>query len=300
MNKTKQTHCGYVGIIGRPNVGKSTLMNYLVGQKLSITSRKPQTTRHRLLGIKTENEQQIIYVDTPGLHFDDKRAINRTMNKTAQYAINDVDVILWLVDALAWKKEDDFVLSLLKQAKRPIILAINKIDKLPEKDKLLPLIKTIHDQLPLVASVPISAKLGTQLTELEQKIIAHLPIGPHFFGPDDITDREQRFFFAEMIREKLFRTTSEELPYSTTVQIEQCKQKKGIWHIHALILVEREGQKRILIGKGGEKLKHVGRQARLDMEQMLQAKVFLQLWVKVRSGWTNDDDALAQLGYSDE
>lgn len=299
MTTPKQTYCGYIALIGRPNVGKSTLLNRLIGQKISITSRKPQTTRHRLLGIKTIDDKQFVYVDTPGLHSDTKRHLNQMMNRAASYAISDVDVIIFLVDSQRWTEDDDFVLKRIKNSSHPIILAINKVDTVKDKQALLPVIEKLKEKANFAAIFPISAKLGTNVDELEKEIAQYLPQNPFFFLPDQITDREERFIISEIIREKLFRATGQELPYSATVVIEQFKLIKGIYHIAALIFVEREGQKIIVIGKKGEKLKEIGRLARLDIEKLLEHKVFLQLWIKVKSGWADDAAALRELGYGD-
>jgi len=296
-----QTFCGYIALIGRPNVGKSTLLNRIIGQKLSITSRKPQTTRHRLLGIKTQGDYQFVYVDTPGLHLpEQKKALNIAMNRAASFAIKDVDVIIFLVDALKWTEEDQFVVDKLSTVTLPIIIAINKVDEIKDKQKLLPIIEKLNTRLNPKLIIPISAQEGDNISELEQEIKNLLPASPHFFPSDDITDKNQRFLVAELIREKLFRMTGEELPYSSAIQIEEFKDKGHIILISALILVEREGQKRIIIGKQGSKLKQIGKAARIDIESLLGKKVFLQLWIKVKSGWSDDERAIKSLGYSDD
>lgn len=292
-------YCGYVAIIGRPNVGKSTLLNQLIGQKISITSRKPQTTRHRLLGIKTDKNIQTIYVDTPGLHQGGKRAINRYMNRAARYAMSDVDIIVCLLDALNWTDEDEWILKLLSTVERPVIIAINKVDTIQTKQTLLPHIEKLSEKLKNAEILPISAKLGDNLDRLEKIITEHLPENPHFFQDTEITDKNERFIVAEFLREKIFRLTGQELPYATSVQIEEFKEKPNITHISALIIVEREGQKKIILGKKGEKIKTIGRLARLDMEKFLGKKVFLQTWIKVRRDWSDDENALRSLGYTD-
>ena len=293
-------HCGYVAIIGRPNVGKSTLLNHNIGQKISITSRKPQTTRHRLLGIKTEGNTQIIYVDTPGLHQRKYNAMNRYLNRSATSSMVGVDVIVWLVEALQWTEEDAFVLNTLADISIPIILGVNKIDKISDKNTLLPYLQKVTTQYDFKEIIPISARKGYNLIELESKVIQLLPVGIFLFPEEQITDRSKRFLVAELIREKLVRRLGEELPYRLTVQIEQFSSDKNLTHISALIWVERQGQKTIVIGKKGKVLKAIGAEARLEMETLLECKVFLQLWVKVKQGWCDDERALQQLGYSDE
>ncbi len=294
-------HCGFVAIVGRPNVGKSTLMNHILGQKLSITSRKPQTTRHQIMGIKTEGDLQIIYVDTPGLHKDDgKKALNRYMNKAASDALRDVDLIVFLVDRTAWTEEDQLVLDKVKNARCPVILAVNKVDQLKDKAALLPIMESHAKRMSFAEMVPLSAKQGHNIDQLESLIKAHIPQGFHHFPDDQLTDKSSRFLAAEMVREKLMRNLGDEVPYGTTVEIEEYKYaENGVLHISALILVERDGQKRIVIGDKGSRIKTIGRDARLDMERMFESKVMLNLWVKVRRGWADDERALRSLGYSD-
>ena len=296
MNKG---HCGYVAIIGRPNVGKSTLLNYLLGQKLSITSRKPQTTRHRLLGIKTEGNNQIIYVDTPGLHQGQHNAMNRYLNRAAKSSIEGVDVIVWLVEALRWTEEDNFVLNALEQTDVPVILGVNKIDKVSAQQKLLPYLQEAATKRNFAEIFPISALKGKNLLELQAQITNRLPISAWIFPEDQITDRTERFLCAEIVREKLVRRLGAELPYRITVQIELFSTGKKLTHISALIWVERHGQKVIVVGKKGQVLKAVGEEARKEMETLLNCKIFLQLWVKVKAGWCDNERALRQLGYSD-
>ncbi len=296
---SNEGYCGYVAIIGRPNVGKSTLLNHYLGQKISITSRKPQTTRHRLLGIKTKGNTQIIYVDTPGLHKRQHNAMNRYLNRAATSSIVGVDAIVWLVEALQWTEEDSFVLNTLANISSPIILGVNKIDKVSDKNALLPYLEKVATKLDFTDIVPISASKGHNLVELEAKIVQLLPVSIPLFPEDQITDRSERFLAAELIREKLVRRLGEELPYRITVQIEHFSNEKNLTHISALIWVERQGQKVIVIGKKGKGLKSVGIEARKDMELMLGCKVYLQLWVKVKQGWCDDERALHQLGYAD-
>ena len=277
-----ETYCGFIAIVGRPNVGKSTLLNKILGQKISITSRKAQTTRHRIVGIKTEGAYQEIYVDTPGLHIEEKRAINRLMNRAASSAITDVDLVIFVVDGTHWNDDDEMVLNKLRKTKVPVVLAINKIDNIKNKDDLLPFITEISQKFNFADIVPMSAEKGNNLE-------------------DYVTDRSQRFMASEIIREKLMRFMGEELPYSVTVEIEQFKvNERGTYEINGLILVERDGQKKIVIGRKGEKLKKIGTEARLDMERLFDNKVHLELWVKVKSGWADDERALRSLGYMED
>ena len=292
---------GYVAIIGRPNVGKSTLINRVLGQKLCITSRRPQTTRHRILGIKTDDDSQLIYVDTPGLHIDDKKAMNRYMNRAAASSIDDVDVILFVVDGMNWTDEDEKVLERLKvSAKAPVILVINKMDKLADKEVMLPHIQKLSAQFDYANVFPISARKGMNLDELEKQIKQLVPEGDLIFPEDQITDRSSRFLAAELVREQLFRHLGQELPYSITVEIEQFDDEKDLYRIGAVIYVERDGQKAIVIGKKGDLLKSVGKDARIEMQSLFGHKVFLRLWVKVREGWGDNERMLKNLGYNDE
>ncbi len=295
---TKQ-YCGYVAIVGRPNVGKSTLLNHLLGQKISITSRKPQTTRHNMLGIKTESDTQLIFVDTPGIHSNQPKAINHYMNRAAESAIRDVDVVIFVVDRNVWSEADEKVAEEIFNAKAPVIIAINKLDRLDSKEELLPHIEMLSKQFPSAQLIPVSALQGQQLDELESAIKQHIPEDMHYFPEEQITDKNQRFLTAELVREKITRQLGAEVPYEVAVEIESFKYEGNICHIDALILVEREGQKKIIIGDKGSRLKNIGQQARLDMERLLDCKVMLKLWVKVRRGWSDDDRALRSLGYED-
>jgi GTP-binding protein Era len=299
MTENSQQRCGYVAIVGQPNVGKSTLLNHLLGMKLSITSRKPQTTRHKVLGIKTEGTLQLIFVDTPGIHQNQKKAINRIMNKAAESAIRDVDVVVFVVDRLQWDETDQLVAQQLINQNTPVIIAINKIDRVDDTDALLPALESLHQALPNAELIPVSALQSKHLDVLEKAIARHIPSGDHLFPDDQITDRSERFLAAEIVREKITRQLGAELPYQVTVEIEEFSRNANILHINALILVEREGQKRIIIGTKGERLKSIGQQARLDMERLFDSKVMLKLWVKVRSGWSDDERALRSLGYTD-
>ena len=299
MTEPLAHRCGFIAIVGRPNVGKSTLMNRILGQKISITSRKPQTTRHQILGIKTDENIQAIYVDTPGLHLHAKKAINRYMNRAASTVLNDVDVVVFVVDAARWTEEDDNVLVQLQREKTPVILVINKIDKLNNKDLLLPLIDTWGRRMEFAAVIPISAKSGDNLDKLEQTVSTYLPESGPLFPEEQVTDRSERFLAAELIREKLMRRLSKELPYAVTVQIEKFSMENEVLHIDATIWVARKSQKGIVIGKSGEVLKEVGQKARIDMEKQFECKVFLNLWVKVMEDWSDKEQQLRQLGYDD-
>lgn len=291
--------CGYVAIVGRPNVGKSTLLNHLLGQKISITSRKPQTTRHRVLGIKTEGGNQIIFVDTPGLHMQAGKAINRYMNRAASAAIRDVDVVVMVVDRTAWTEEDAMVLEQVRQGGLPCLLVVNKVDLLEDKAALLPHLQALAAKADFAAILPVSALRRHNIAELEREIVKFLPESGYFFPEEQITDRSQRFLAAEIVREKIMRQLGEELPYSITVEIEEFAQQDAVLHISALIFVERKGQKKILVGEGGARLRSIGSDARRDMELLFDSKVMLRLWVKVKSGWSDDERALRSLGYDD-
>ena len=294
-----KSYFGFVGIIGRPNVGKSTLMNHLLGQKVSITSRRPQTTRNRVVGIDTEGEYQTVYVDTPGLHKEEKRAINRLMNRAAESALGDVELILLVFDATQWTDDDELVFSKIENVKIPVVLVINKIDKVQDKDSLLPLIEKLSSRLKFKDIIPVSAMKNVNLQELKQLIRQSLPEGVHCFPEDSITDRSSRFMAAELIREKVMRQMGEELPYSVTVEVEEFKEENNLLRISAVILVERSGQKKMVIGAGGNRIKRIGTDARIDMEKLFDCKVFLNLFVKVKAGWADDERALKSLGYAD-
>ncbi|WP_044870596.1 GTPase Era [Pseudomonas sp. LFM046] len=299
MTDIDTPRCGYVAIVGRPNVGKSTLLNHILGQKLAITSRKPQTTRHNMLGIKTEGGVQAIYVDTPGLHKKSDKALNRYMNRSASAALKDVDVVVFVVDRDRWTEEDQLVLERVQYVQGPVLIAVNKTDRMDEKGDLIPHLAWLQEQLPNAELVPISALQGHNLDTLERLVAERLPEGDHFFPEDQITDRSSRFLAAELVREKIMRQLGAELPYQITVEIEEFKQEGHVLHIHALILVERDGQKKIIIGDGGERIKRIGQDARKDMETMFDSKVMLNLWVKVKGGWSDDERALRSLGYND-
>ena len=299
MTETK-TRCGYVAIVGRPNVGKSTLLNHILGQKLCITSRKPQTTRHTLLGIKTEDDLQMIFVDTPGIHTNQERAINRVMNRSAASVISDVDLVIFVVDRFEWSEADEYVAKYLGNNSTPVIVAVNKVDMVEDKATLLPHLQFLSGRVEAADLVPLSALRKTNLDELEAKIKTYIPEAEHIFPEDQITDRSERFLAAEIVREKITRQLGAEVPYQVTVEIEEFRAEKKITHISALILVERDGQKKIIIGTNGERIKKIGEQARADLESLLDCKVMLRTWVKVRSGWSDDERALRSLGYMDE
>ena len=301
MNSNKEKfRCGYVALIGRPNVGKSTLMNFVLGQKISITSHRPQTTRHRILGIKTTDSVQIVYVDTPGIHDNEQKAMNRYMNRTAGASFKDVDVIVLLIEAMKWTDEDELVIKRLQHVSTPVVLAVNKVDLIKKKDQLLPFIEKIKNKYEFRDIIPLSAIKGDNIEGFEKIISDYLPASEAFYSEDQITDRSERFMAAEIIREKLMRNLTQELPYNLTVEIEKFTHDGKLLDIAAVIWVERDNQKAIIIGKGGEKLKGIGTKARIDMEKMFEQKVFLQLWVKVKSGWSDDERALNSLGYTDD
>jgi GTP-binding protein Era len=289
-----------VAIIGRPNVGKSTLLNHILGQKLCITSRKPQTTRHTLLGIKTEDDLQMIFVDTPGIHTNQERAINRVMNRSAASVISDVDVLVFVVDRFEWSEADEYVAKYLSNSTVPVIIAVNKVDMIEDKEALLPHLKFLETKVNAADLIPLSALRRTSLDELEEKIKTYIPERMHMFPEDQITDRSERFLAAEIVREKIMRQLGAEVPYQVTVEIEEFRAEKKVTHISALILVERDGQKKIIIGSNGERIKKIGEQARADIESLLDCKVMLRTWVKVRSGWSDDERALRSLGYMDD
>ena len=296
---SSKRHCGFAAIVGRPNVGKSTLINKFIGQKLAITSHKPQTTRHSILGIKTLENGQIVYLDTPGIHRRGGQAMNRYLNRTANAVLQDVDVIIFVVQAEVWNREDKQVMNNVIRSGRPVILVINKIDLVDDKEKLLPFIEMVGGQHDFLEVIPVSAKNGNQVSVLENHVLQALPEGENIFPEDQLTDRSERFFAAELIREQLTRQFHMELPYATTVEIESFVEEEKLYRIHALIWVERQGQKNILIGNKGESLKQVGTHARQSMEKFFEKKVFLKLWVKVKKSWSDDENALARLGYKD-
>lgn len=293
------TRCGFVAIIGRPNVGKSTLLNRLLGQKLSITSRKPQTTRHQLLGIKTDGRNQVLYVDTPGIHGGERKAINRYMNRSAKSTVRDVDVVVLVNDRGQWTRDDEVVADVLTNSTVQLIVAINKIDLLKDKQQLLPKLASLQEKFPKAQLVPLSAENGDNVERLESLVEAMLPEGPFYYPGDQLTDRSERFLVSEIVREKMMRRLGDELPYAVTVQVDRFESVEDVTHIDTTIFVERSGQKAILIGKGGDTLKKIVSDARCDMEKMVDNKVMLNVWVKMKSGWSDDERALKSLGYDE-
>lgn len=287
---------GYIAIVGRPNVGKSTLLNHLIGQKVSITSRKAQTTRHRIIGIRSDVDAQYIFVDTPGFQMQHQSALNRAMNRTVTQSLSDVDVALFVLEALRFDERDEKVLALLPRD-HPVVLVINKIDTVGDKALLLPFIEKVSASFPFAAVIPVSAKKAEHLTDLLLEIRRHLPEGEPIYGEDEITDRSERFLAAEIVREKVFRLSGDEIPYSVSVEIEKFETVGNLRRIFAAIIVDKDSQKPILIGKKGAKLKEIGTQARLDMEKLFDGKVYLEVWVKVKSGWADDERAVKSLGY---
>lgn len=288
--------CGTIAIVGRPNVGKSTLLNALVGQKLSITSRKPQTTRHRLLGILTRDDAQFIFVDTPGFQTEHGGSLNRMLNKNVQRALQDIDAVMWVIEAGTLTDQDRKVARLLPPD-IPAVMVINKTDRIGERADLLNFIQSSAEEFGRGEIVPVSAKLSRNTEELLKVLRGFLPEQPPVYPEDELTDRSERFLAAELIREKLFRLLGEEVPYNCAVIIDQYKEEGRLRRIHASIVVEKPGHKAIIIGRGGAKLKEVGTAARLDMERLFDCKVFLELWVKVRGGWSEDEAMLRGFGY---
>jgi GTP-binding protein Era len=291
---------GFITLVGRPNVGKSTLLNRLVGKKVSITSSKPQTTRHRLLGIRSSDEYQMIFVDTPGIHAGGKRYINQVLNKTAANAMLGVDIILLMISAEGWKDEDRMALKAATQQSGPLLLLINKIDRLRDRTALLPLLdesSRLHDFKEII---PLSATKGDNVDALIETLVQYLPLSPQLFPAEQLTDRGDRFIVSETIREKLFRLLHREIPYALAVEIRQFDKRPHLIRIDAIIWVEKATQKGIIIGKGGEKLRAVGSAARHDLEAYFSCKVFLQLWVKVRENWSDDRHMLRSVGYLEQ
>jgi GTP-binding protein Era len=301
MDATTDYQAGFVAVIGRPNVGKSTIMNSLIGQKLSITSPKPQTTRHRIHGILTTDRFQVVFVDTPGMHLGGQKSINRYMNRAANSAFGDVDLVLFVVEAGRWTKEDQAVADKCRNLDVPVVILVNKVDKFKDKTELFPFLQKVGDQVAFEALIPISAYTKSGFEQVQAEILKHLPQQDAIFPEDYITDRSTRFLAAEIVREKLMRALGDEVPYGATVEIEQFvfNEEEGRWHINALILVERPGQKQIVIGKKGEQIKQMGIQARKDLMHLLDSRVHLELWVKVKENWSDDDRALASLGYTE-
>jgi GTPase len=288
--------CGFVAIVGKPNVGKSTLLNALVGQKVSITSRKAQTTRHRITGIRTVGETQFVFVDTPGFQTRHGNALNRSLNKTVLGAVSDVDLIVFVVEAGHFNLADAKVLSLLP-ANVPVMLVANKLDMVHRRGELAPWLRAMQERHPFAEFVPMSAKNAKDIQRFYGICEKYLPEQPWMYDPDELTDRSERFMAAEMVREKLFRLTGDELPYTSTVVIDKFEEEGRLRRIAATIVVERDGHKAMVIGEKGEKLKRIGTEARQELERLWGGKVFLELWVKVRSGWADDDARVRSFGY---
>ena len=288
--------CGTVAIVGRPNVGKSTLLNHILGQKLSITSRKAQTTRHRLLGIHTTEDTQFLFVDTPGFQQKHINALNKTLNKTVTQVLTEVDVVLFVIEPMHLGDADRKVLALLPKDK-PVLLVVNKLDLMGDKGNLLPLIQDFDLEFPFAEIVPVSAKKTLNIDELLKSVRQYLPEQPAIYGEDELTDRNERFLAAELLREKAFRFLGDEVPYAIAVEIEKFETEGNLRRIHAAFIVDKESQKPLLIGKGGENLKQISTEARQDMEKLFGGKVWLETWVKVKGGWADDERALKSLGY---
>ncbi|MBD5805322.1 GTPase Era [Azoarcus sp. Aa7] len=287
---------GFVAIVGRPNVGKSTLLNRLIGQKISIVSRKAQTTRHRVTGILTNDEAQFVFVDTPGFQTKHRNALNRSMNRTVSQVLADVDLVLFVIEAGRFGEDDRKVVEVLPQEGK-VVLVINKVDRLADKTQLLPFIARVKDVYPFTEIVPLSAERGTNVEQLLRAVTPLLPEGAPMYGEDEVTDRSERFLAAEFLREKLFRLLGDELPYGIAVEIEKFETEGKLRRIHAAVVVDRASHKAIVIGKGGEQLKRIASEARVELEQLFDGKVFLEVWVKVKSGWADDERALKSLGY---
>jgi GTPase len=296
---TNAHRAGHVAVIGRPNVGKSTLVNALVGAKVSITSNRPQTTRHRLLGIATFEHGQLLLVDTPGIHREQKRAMNRWMNRAARGALEGVDAALLVIEAGRWDDEDTLAYDALREAGVPVVLAVNQVDRIKDKTTLLPFLAKVSEGREFASVHPVSALKRKGLEPLVDSLLALMPEQPALYAEDEITDKSQRFLAGELVREQLMRLLGAELPYATTVEIERFVEEGRMLRIGAVIWVEREGQKAIVIGKGGERLREIGSRAREQMERLFGAKVFLETWVRVREGWSDDEAALRTLGYHD-
>lgn len=295
-----KTRCGTAAIAGRPNVGKSTLLNRLIGQKLSITAHRPQTTRHSILGIHTEGRDQVVYVDTPGIHVNGKSALNQVLNRTASSSLFDVDVILFLVQAMVWNDDDQRAWEMVIRADVPFYIVINKVDKVTKKTQLLPFLGKLPSHEKLKDVMIISAKNGSGVDALIENVKKHLPHAPWMFAEDEITNRSSKFLAAEAVREPLTRLLTDELPYSLTVEIEQFNETPELYRIGAVIWVEKQSQKGIVIGKGGARLKEVGTRARESLQKLLGVKIHLELWVRVKDGWADDERALRSLGYDQE
>ncbi len=294
------THrAGHVALVGRPNVGKSTLLNRLLGQKLAITSHKPQTTRHSILGINTLEGGQIVYIDTPGIHKRGNKAMSRYLNRTATSTLTGVDLVVFVVDAGHWNEEDGLVLQRVKESRLPALLVVNKIDTVKPREKLLPLLAELAERTGIQDVIPVSARTGDNCDVLEQEILQRLPEGENLYPEDQLTDRPERFFAAELIREQITRRYHKELPYAVTVEIEEFQERPHILRIGAVVWVERPNQKAILLGRSGQAMKETATQARRELERFFQKKVFLRLWIKVKRSWSSDQASLVKLGYTE-
>lgn len=300
MPNISQYKSGYIAIIGRPNVGKSTLLNYILGEKLAITSRKPQTTRQNLLGIYTQENAQCVFVDTPGLHLDGDKQINQYMNKAARLATEFVDVIIHISDATRWTGDDDYALELIRNTQKPVIAVINKMDLLVEKNAVIPKIETIAQRFPYSEIIPVSALKNTNVSHLLDTLVSYLPYGEQLFPEDQVTTASMRFIAAEIVREKLFKALHQELPYSLTVVTDSYKELEDKTEIFVTIMIERASQKPIVIGKGGKIIKMIGMQARKELEVLLDRKVNLKTWVKVKENWSDSGKSLQQLGFGQD
>ncbi|MES9939109.1 MAG: GTPase Era [Candidatus Thiodiazotropha sp. 6PLUC2] len=292
-------HCGYAAIVGRPNVGKSTLLNRILGIRLAITSHKAQTTRHTILGVNSLSGGQVIYVDTPGIHERSDNAMNRYLNRTAKTALTGVDLLIFVVEALRWTKEDEKVLSLVKESGIPAIAVVNKVDLIKQKEALLPYLSELSERFDFLEIIPSSARNGRNLETLEEVVLKALPEGENVYPDDQLTDRPEKFFAAELIREQITRRYAKELPYAVSVEIERFEEQSGLYRINGVIWVEKPGQKGIIIGKDGLALKEVATQARKAMQTFFDCKVHLELWVKVKKSWSSDEAALVRLGYGE-
>lgn len=290
---------GFVALIGRPNVGKSTLLNHLLKQKISITSRKPQTTRHRIIGINTYSHAQVVYLDTPGMHNSDKKALNRYLNRTADTSLLGADVVVLVLDGLVWQEYDDIILKKLEQLDLPVILAINKVDRITDRSTVLAFLAVAQERFPFAEILPVSALKAINLAELEESVIKLLPEAEPIYPEDQVTDRPLRFLCAEIVREKLTRRLGAELPYELTVEVERYEDLSNVAKIYIVIWLERTSQKTIVIGTEGEMLKKIGTDARLDIEKLIDKKCYLKLWVKVKRGWSDNERALLSLGFNE-
>ena len=295
----KQMHSGYAALVGRPNVGKSTLLNRLLGQKMAITSHKPQTTRHRIIGVRTDDQGQIVYIDTPGIHQRGNKAMNRYLNRTAHTTLMDVDLVVFVCQALAWHTEDEQVLKAIRQAAVPAIAVVNKIDTVQPREKLLPFLAELGQRHDFLEIIPVSAKDGSQVEALDELVLKHLPEGDLIFPQDQVTDRPERFFAAEILREQIIRRYHKELPYAVTVEIEKFEEQPNRYVIGAVVWVERESQRGILLGQQGKAMKEAASAARKNMLEFFDKRVHLDVWIKVKKSWSSDEASLAQLGYSE-